>query len=256
MLYGHLLCSFDIPVGKLPTKSRQVFARCQRMVFLLRKKIFTKIFDCTRRIYFSQHRRKNFDRKCSAQYPKLMKKYLILTEIKSFFEIFWWTRRKHFRHKPANKLFVKVQQFSRNVQKRWIMCTFFRMKCFSQIVLLDNMIALLTIPLKKFQIKDRIFRSLCEYVIIQIFWSIEKTPSNCSCGRVEGNFDNPAESKMTKGRKKSVQWPEMLKTLIFSFFSLKFSRRQVAFSFDNAAEKKVPESQKSFAHCPKMIKTN
>ena len=129
-LYGHLLCSFDNLVGKLPTKSKQVFARRQRMVFLLWKKIFTKIFECTRRIYFSQHRRKNFDRKCSAQYTKLMKKYLILTERKSFFEIFWWTRRKHFRHKPANKLFAKVQQFSRNVQKRWIMFHIFAWSVF------------------------------------------------------------------------------------------------------------------------------
>ena len=239
-LYGHLLCNFDNPVGKLATKSRQVFARCQRMVFLLWKKIFAKIFECTHRIYFSQHRWTNFDRKCSAQYPKLMKNYLILTERKSFFEIFWWTRRKHFRHKPANKLFAKVQQFSRNVQKRWIMCTFFRMKCFSQIVLLDTMIALLTIPLKKFPLKDRIFRSLCEYVIIQIFWSIEKTPSNCSCGRVEGNFDNPAESKMTKGRKDSVQWPEMLKTFIFyNFFLLKIFPQTGSIQFWQRRRKRI-----------------
>ena len=191
--------------------------------FYCEKNFFTKFFEWTRRIYFSQHRRKHFDRKCSAQHRKLMKKCLILTERKSFFGIFWWTRRSQFRHKPVKNLIAKVQQFSRNVQKRWIMCTIFSMKFFSQNVLLDTtMIALLTIPLEKFQLKDRTFRSLCEYVIIQMFWSIEKTPSNCSCGRVEGNFDNPAESKKTKGRKNSVQWPEMLKTFIFyNFFLLK-----------------------------------
>ena len=247
MLYGHLLCSFDIPVGKLPTKSDKFSLDVRGWYFYCEKKFFTKIFECTRRIYFSQHRRKNFDRKCSPQYPKLMKNYLILTERKSFFEIFWWTRRKHFRHKPANKLFAKVQQFSRNVQKRWIMCTFFRMKCFSQIVLLDTMIALLTIPLKKFPLKDRIFRSLCEYVIIQIFWSIEKTPSNCSCGRVEGNFDNPAESKKTKGQKNSVQWPEMLKTFIFyNFFLLKIFPQTGSIQFWQRRRKRIDRKTEIF----------
>ena len=228
------------PLENLRQKADKFSLDVRGWYFYCEKNFFAKIFECTRRIYFSQHRWTNFDRKCSAQYPKLMKNYLILTERKSFFEIFWWTRRKHFRHKPANKLFAKVQQFSRNVQKRWIMCTFFRMKCFSQIVLLDTMIALLTIPLKKFPLKDRIFRSLCEYVIIQIFWSIEKTPSNCSCGRVEGNFDNPAESKMTKGRKDSVQWPEMLKTFIFyNFFLLKIFPQTGSIQFWQRRRKRI-----------------
>ena len=245
-LYGHLLCSFDNLVGKLPKKSKQVFARWQRMVLLLWKNFFTKIFEWTGRIYFSQHRRKHFDRKCSAQHRKLMKKCLILTERKSFFGIFWWTRRSQFRHKPVKNLIAKVQQFSRNVQKRWIMCTILSMKFFSQIVVLDTtMIALLTNPLKKVPTKRQklsLPMRICYNTDILVN---RKNSLELFLWTRRGQFWQPRWKEIDKRPKKFRSMTGNAENLLIFFFSLSnIFCRHVACSFDNAAEKKFRKARK------------
>ena len=210
------------------------------------KNFFTKIFEWTGRIYFSQHRRKHFDRKCSAQHRKLMKKCLILTERKSFFGIFWWTRRSQFRHKPVKNLIAKVQQFSRNVQKRWIMCTILSMKFFSQIVVLDTtMIALLTNPLKKVPTKRQklsLPMRICYNTDILVN---RKNSLELFLWTRRGQFWQPRWKEIDKRPKKFRSMTGKAENLLIFFFSLSnIFCRHVACSFDNAAEKKFRKARK------------
>ena len=143
-------------------ENTQVLAPGEKIVkfFLIKDLFHAKVPIDTQNLRFPTLA-ENFWQKTFRSIPQIDEKSLVLTDKETLFGTFWWTRRTQFRHKPVSKIFAKVQQFSRHVQKWWKKLIIFPMKFFPQNVLVDTMIALLTIRPKRSQLKDRTFRSLC-----------------------------------------------------------------------------------------------